>query len=99
MIRITRAKENAGVYIEITPGGPLEDHPVLDFYRAGASPMETLLLCEQLRTQLETLMMGVRRVSYRSGWRDAKSKRKKKEWFAGCAEVLNWERIDAGEEP
>jgi hypothetical protein len=68
----------------------------LDFYRAGASPLETQILTVEIHEKLRAHMEEVRRVAYLRGWRDAKAKRKKVTWYPGWFEVLDWERREAG---
>ena len=84
-----------GLFVRVRPDG-LEKGLCLDFYRDGASAIETTLLQRHLYKVLQDQMEAVRKVSYLRGWRDAKSKRKKKDWFASCVDVRDWETKEAG---
>lgn len=84
-----------GLYVRLIPAG-LGENVQLDFYRAGTSRIEATLLGRHLQEGLDAQMELVRRVSYLRGWRDAKSKRKKHEWFASCVDVREWESKEAG---
>ena len=85
-----------GVWVRLGTDAPLHKQPALDFYRAGASQIETALLRQHLQDQLDAMMEEVRQVSYLRGWRDAKSKRKKQSWFPDIAQVMDWEKKEAG---
>jgi len=90
------SKDLQGLYVRITPEYPLSGVGPLDFYRAGASSIETLLLEQQLDNLIWSKMEEVRRVSYLRGWRDAKAHRVKRTSFPTCVDVLDWENKDAG---
>lgn len=93
-ILCTNNKE--GLVIRIKPSAPLDQTLCLDFYRAGASSIETVLLQVQLQRVFDEQTEHLRRVSYLRGWRAAKSKLKKASWFADYQKVLEWEEKEAG---
>lgn len=94
-ISFVSSNDGGGLYVEVRPDG-LGENLCLDFYRAGASVIETTLLRRHIRQALDNQMEAIRKVSYLRGWRDAKSKRKKKDWFASCVDVRDWETKEAG---
>jgi len=96
MINFLVSKDLQGLYVRITPGYSLDGVGPLDFYRAGTSSIETLLLERHLDKLLWSKMEEVRRVSYLRGWRDAKAHKVKSTSFPKCVDVLDWERKDAG---
>jgi hypothetical protein len=55
------------------------------------------LLQAHLQSLLDDTMEDIRRYAYRTGWRDAKSKKKpKRGWFASATYVLDWEKKEGG---
>ena len=95
-MRISILSTEQGVWVRLGNDYPLKTQENLDFYRAGASSIETALLRKHLQDQLDAMMEEVRQVSYLRGWRDAKSKRKKQAWFSDFAQVMDWEKKEAG---
>lgn len=95
MISFISSDSRKGLFVRVRPDG-LEKDLCLDFYRYGASTIETTLLRQYLCTALQDQMEQIRTVSYLRGWRDAKSKRKKKDWFASSVDVRDWEEREAG---
>lgn len=85
-----------GLVFRIKPSAPLDQTLCLDFYREGASSIETVLLQSQLQRMFDEQIEALRRVSYLRGWRAAKSKLKKATWFADYQKVLDWEEKEAG---
>ena len=97
MIQIMQSTDNKGIYVRLIVGYPLKQDTRIDFYHACSNDTESLLLRQHLDRTLESMMKKMRQVSYRRGWRHAKSKKMKKEtFFASCAEVTAWEQEDAG---
>ena len=94
-ISFISSSDGQGLYVRVRPDG-IEKDLNLDFHRASASVIETRLLQRYLYTALSNQMEQVRQVSYLRGWRDAKSKRKKKDYFASSVDVRDWEEKEAG---
>jgi hypothetical protein len=92
-ITVCGDQSNTGVYLQVSIDG-LPD--TLDFYRAGASPLESYLLMEEVRKKLRAHMEEVRTVAYLRGWRDAKAKKPKAIGHTGRFDILEWEREEAG---
>ena len=94
-IRLLSAEGGKGLYIELKPDD-LGENVTLDFYRDSASTIEATLLRRYVQKALADQMQQVRQVSYLRGWRDAKSKRTKRDWFPCCVNVPDWEKKEAG---
>ena len=84
---VMRERDNKGVYIKVI----LDGFEPLLFYRASPTPLEVQLLQEKLVDALGSQCEHIRSVSYKRGWRDAKHKKPKQDWFATCLQVLDWE--------
>ena len=95
---IVRSADKKGVFIKLKHSD-VNDGEYLYFYREGASQLEVELLQERLDKVVSAQLEGLRRTSYLRGWRAAKSKKIAKEsWFAMCLDILNWEKVESGEE-
>ena len=93
MITFAPGQDKTKLFVTITPRSPLDPKLELDFCRSCASEIEQVLLREHLRMALNDMVEEIRRVSYRAGWRDAKSKQRPKlTCFASCLRILDWER-------
>lgn len=83
------------LWISVDAGHPLKEK--IWFPRDCASEIEAALLEKQIDGKLNATAEEIRKVSYSTGWRDAKSKKRtKRTWFVMCLNVLDWERKDAG---
>ena len=91
-IHIHKEPNSKGVYLKVSLDG-LEP---LWFYRDGASKLETQLLNDELYRQFSKQLEELRKVSYLRGWRDAKAKRVKTQFFADVLFMTDHERKAAG---
>jgi len=96
MIDLVKSSDGKGLFIRVTPRWPLKESIRLDFYRAGASEIETALIEQHLDALIADSTEALRKVSYLRGWRDAKSKRRKADGFTSGLVVDEWEKKEAG---
>ncbi len=95
MIRVVySADSKTGLFLGLKPGHPVNEEVL--FFRECASPLERALLQQHMTEYISALFREVRRTSYLSGWRDAKSKKLKRDFFSGMSEVVEWEKKQAG---
>ena len=95
MINVQYTSDKKHVVITIQGLGQIVD---LKFYRDAASEIEAVLLQKHILEAISHGFKDIRRVSYLRGWRDAKSKKRKKEdWFPPHPTITPWERNEIGE--
>lgn len=85
MIRIKRDNEKVNLLFDSDlPFDCAGDTVVtFDFSCSTPQPYYAQLATNYLRERLLAEMQRIRRKAYEKGWRDARAKRKKEDWFSG----------------
>lgn len=82
---IYKNRNATGTFIRIEYGG---NH--IDYVRSSATEFEAEVLCDAIRRAMDERIESIRRRAYEDGWKDAKTKQKKKTHFNTC---INFDHV------
>ena len=95
MLSIKRDGTRVVIWAKASPLG--DDHGINMTYETQSEWLAEFIV-QKLKADLGKLVSEIREVSYRRGWRDAKSKKRPKDdFFPTCLDVREWEREAAGQ--
>lgn len=88
-IQLLRGNDKKSLCLRFNIDGVETD---IDFWRSGMSEVEMVLLQQHLLKVFGDHMEEIRKVSYGRGWNDHKRKLPRRDTFARCHELFEWER-------
>lgn len=82
-LMITFKREGSVVICKVEMDMPYWDTRIYHFRWETGSDVCSSLLTQHARTTLSDKLRAIRKEAYNRGWKDAKAKTKKEEWFSG----------------